>query len=160
MSTTNVEPPTKTSSSGMNLSSIMIMFLILIAASAIVGGGVALFFNGYKESAKEGITDKITTLAVEINEVTQKNNLPGDSQITGTVQDAPTDGQIINSETNKIYLFSLPALGRSGLLYAKPYIAVTGTVDDYTITYSSESRSTTAVYESTTDSISFDDYER
>lgn len=157
MSTTNVESPVKASSSGMSLT---ISLLIMAIVFALIMSLNVFLGDRRDELGKEEVTDKITSLAGEIDKIVQRNSLPGDSHIAGTVQNAPADGQIIDSETNKTYLFSLPALGQSSLLYAEPYITVTGTVNDYTLTYSSEYLSTTVIYESATDSISLGDYER
>lgn len=146
-------------SSGLSLKTTIITMIIMMVAATIIGGGVALWANSERNAAVDRATNSLASISADIRELVQKNDIPGDSQIIGTVQDAPTEGQIINSETNKSYLFSLPPFSRTGILYTKPYISVSGTVDDYTITFSNEGKDLVAVYDSATDSITYSEYQ-
>ncbi len=137
----------------------ILFFLVGLVAAVAVGSAFAFFVLNQTNSHREKAVAKITNIVQDIEQVVQDNDIAPDSVISGTVQDAPVQGQIIDSETRKTYLFSLPPFGKAALISAKPYIAVEGTVTDYTVTYFNEDAGGTIVYTRSDDSLVIRDNE-
>lgn len=137
-------------SPGASLNS-FIWFMIFFS---ITLGLVAVFYPPYIEPTYRSldvqtVKEEFPTFATEISELVKFNNIPGDSKITSFVGESLAQSKVINSETQQSYLLDLPRVTsiKDG---SANYISVTGTVDDYTLTFSNPDLDIAATYTSKT----------
>lgn len=150
---------TTQTSSGLSPKAFFMVILFVLVTFSLLFGVMALLTNNQRNASVEEAKQDLNTISAEISQVVEKNKVSGESQMSGTSQDVPVDGRVVDAVSNKEYLFTLPAAGRTALLSDKSYISVSGTVDDYKITWSSDSQNVVAVYNSKSDEITVSKYE-
>lgn len=103
----------------------------------------------YRSLDVQTVKEELPTFATEISELVKFNNIPGDSKITSFVGESLAQSKVINSETQQSYLLDLPRVTsiKDG---SANYVSVTGTVDDYTLTFSNPDLDIAATYTSKT----------